>query len=451
MAATAATSTTSLLECAAAKSRRRRRFGCPIAAGRLQNQDCHSFTGASQRLAQTWLLSKSHSGNRNGWLKPSRLHHPSWNLFSSSGSAPESKVSEREEDSLINDVKRLDGSATSSEDAENTNIEHRSSSVEELLPSLDAVVIEATERVAETVEVAAQTVSSVGEIEGLFPFEEPAINRAKAIKTVLFWVCLAIIFGIFVWLKEGSGKASEFFAGYIVEQSLSVDNLVVFVIIFKFFQVPLQNQSRILTYGISGAIVFRATMILLGVATIQKFEAVNLFFASILILTSYKLLTQEDNDDEDLSENFIVNICKRFIPVTEKYDGNKFFTSSGGSLKATPLFLTLAVIELSDIAFAVDSIPAVFGVTRDPFIVFSSNIFTICGLRSLYTLISSSLGELEYIQPSVAVVLGFIGSKMVLDFFGFHIAREASLGVVVSVLGLGVGLSLWRKQTSDEE
>ncbi|MCO5600082.1 hypothetical protein L7F22_054190 [Adiantum nelumboides] len=502
MAATAATSTASLLECAAAKSRRRRRNGCPIAAARLQNQpevmddppkfvlpeeilqpehiirhgegathgkDCQSCTGASQRLAQTWLLSKSHSGIPNGWLKPSRLHHPLWSLFSSSGSAPESKVSEREEDSLINDVKRLDGSATSSEDAENANIEHTSSSVEELLPSLDAVVIEATERVAETVEVAAQTVSSVGEIKGLFPFEEPTINRATAIKTVVFWVCLAIIFGIFVWLKEGSGKASEFFAGYIVEQSLSVDNLVVFVIIFKFFQVPLQNQSRILTYGISGAIVFRATMILLGVATIQKFEAVNLFFASILILTSYKLLTQEDGDDEDLSENFIVNFCKRFIPVTEKYNGNKFFTSDEGSLKATPLFLTLAVIELSDIAFAiwgpsvgqdgwrlmerplVDSIPAVFGVTRDPFIVFSSNIFAICGLRSLYTLISSSLGELEYIQPSVAVVLGFIGSKMIADFFGFHIAREASLGVVVSVLGLGVGLSLWKKQKSDEE
>ncbi|KAI5066324.1 hypothetical protein GOP47_0018948 [Adiantum capillus-veneris] len=440
MATAAATSTTSLLEYAVA-IKSRRRYGRPIATGRKENQDCHSCTVASQRLAQTWLVSTSHSGYGNGWLKPSRLHCSSWNLFSSSGSTPESKVSEREEES---------GCATSSEDAENTKHEHANSQIEESIPSLDAVVIEATERVVETVEVAAQTVSSVGEIEGPILLEEPTINHATAIRTVIFWVCSAIVFGIFVWLKEGSGKASEFFAGYIVEQSLSVDNLVVFIIIFKFFQVPLQNQSRILTYGISGAIVFRATMILLGVATIQKFEAVNLFFASILIFTSYKLLAEEDANDEDLSKNFIVNICKRFIPVTEKYDGNKFFTTIEGSRKATPLFLTLAVIELSDIAFAVDSIPAVFGVTRDPFIVFSSNIFAICGLRSLYTIISSSMGELEYIQPSVAVVLGFIGSKMIADFFGFHLPREASLGVVVSVLGLGVGLSLWKKQKADE-
>eukprot|EP00250_Pteridium_aquilinum_P007355 c17094_g1_i2 orf=588-1940(-) len=441
----------SLLECALA-TRRGRKGSFTAAASRhhtlSQSQDWnYSCRTAPQRLRETLLVYKSHFVLGKGWLKPGRLQYDSWNLSSSSDSTRETKVSERKEDSFTEEDERR---ASSFEDVENTN-NHPNSTVEELLPSLDAVVIEATELVAETVEVAAQTVSSVGEIEGPSPVGEPTINHATAVKTVVFWVCSAIIFGLFIWLKEGSGKASEFFAGYIIEQSLSVDNLFVFVIIFKFFQVPLQYQSRILTYGISGAIVFRATMILLGVATIQKFEVVNLFFASILIFTSFKLLTEEEDDDEDLSNNFIVSTCKRFIPVTEKYDEQKFFTGVDGSLKATPLFLTLAVIELSDIAFAVDSIPAVFGVTRDPFIVFSSNIFAILGLRSLYTLISSSMGELEYIQPSVAVVLGFVGSKMVADFCGLHVSRELSLGVVVSVLGCGIGLSLWKKKKADEE
>lgn len=414
----------------------------------FQNQDWNSTCNSSlQRLAGPLLLSKSHFGLRKGWLKPCRLQYGSWKLFLSPESTRETKVSEREDASSMDAVKSLDESATLFEDVENTN-KHTSSPVEELLPSLDAVVVEATELVAETVEAAVQTVSSVGEIEGTNPVEELAI--ATAVKTVVFWVCAAITFGLFIWVKDGTGKASEFFAGYLVEQSLSVDNLFVFVVIFKYFHVPSQYQSRILTYGITGAIVFRATVILLGVATIQRFEAVNLFFASILIFTSYKLFTEEEDEDEDLSNNYIVNTCRKFIPVTAQYDENKFFTRIEGALKATPLFLTLAVIELSDIAFAVDSIPAVFGVTRDPFIVFSSNIFAILGLRSLYTLISSSMDELDYLQPSVSVVLGFIGSKMIADFLGFHISTETSLGVVFSVLGLGVGLSLWKKKVDEE-
>ncbi|KAH7442555.1 hypothetical protein KP509_03G094100 [Ceratopteris richardii] len=383
-----------------------------------------SDSACAQRPTHTSLISKDRPNCPNGWFRPAGLHLSSWSISSFSEQRNEAKVS------------GANGSVTS-EEQENSNID---SHAEESHSSL----------VAETVEAAAQTVSSVGEIEYPSFSEEPAISHSAALRTVIFWVSSAITFGIFILLKEGPGKASEFFTGYLVEQSLSVDNLFVFVIIFKYFQVPVQYQSRILTYGISGAIIFRATMILLGVATIQKFEAVNLFFASILIFTSYKLLTEEDEGGEDLSENFIVNICKRVIPVTDTYDKNKFFTNVGGSMKATPLFLTLAVIELSDIAFAVDSIPAVFGVTRDPFIVFSSNIFAILGLRSLYTLISSSMEELDYIQPSVALVLGFIGSKMIADYFGFHISREMSLGVVVSVLGIGVGLSLWKKRNAKE-
>lgn len=358
------------------------------------------------------------------------------------------KVSEQEENSIVDDFGSLDERSLF-QDMEKRS-KHTSPPAEELFPAIDAVMVEAADKVAETVEAAVQTVSSVGEIELPVPVEQPVVAQELAVKTVVFWVCAAIAFGLIIGLKDGTGKASEFFAGYLVEQSLSVDNLFVFVIIFKYFRVPYAYQNRILTYGISGAVLFRATMILLGVATLQRFEAVNLFFASVLIFSSYKLLTQEDEEDEDFSKNYIVNTCRRFIPVAAQYDGKKFFTTIDGHRKATPLLLTLAVVELSDIAFAVDSIPAVFGVTRDPLIVFSSNIFAILGLRSLYTLVSSSMDELDYLQPSVAVVLGFIGSKMVADFFGYHTSTEVSLGFVISVIGTGIGLSLWKNRRNDQ-
>ncbi|ONI03212.1 hypothetical protein PRUPE_6G244800 [Prunus persica] len=266
----------------------------------------------------------------------------------------------------------------------------------------------------------------------------------SSVRTVALWVCAAVAFGVGLGFKDGVGKATEFFAGYLLEQSLSVDNLFVFVLIFKYFKVPIMYQNRVLSYGIAGAVVFRFTLILLGTATLQRFEAVNLFLAAILLYSSFKLFTSED-DDTDLSNNFVVKTCQRFIPVTSSYDGNKFFTFQDGVQKATPLLLTVAVIELSDIAFAVDSIPAVFGVTRDPFIVFSSNLFAIVGLRSLYTLISEGMSDLEYLQPSIGVVLGFIGCKMILDYFGFHVSTEVSLGFVATSLSTGVLLSLMKK------
>ncbi|CAH9091717.1 unnamed protein product [Cuscuta europaea] len=266
-------------------------------------------------------------------------------------------------------------------------------------------------------------------------------NHLSSVRTVALCVLSAVVFGAGLGYMGGAEKAYEFFAGYILEQSLSVDNLFVFILIFKYFEVPLMYQNRVLSYGIAGAIIFRLSIILLGTATLQKFEAVNLPLAGLLLYSSFKLFAEEDGDT-DLSENFIVKTCQRFIPITSKYDGDRFITVQDGIWKATPLLLTVAVIELSDIAFAVDSIPAVFGVTRDPFIVFTSNIFAILGLRSLYTLISGSMSELEYLQPAIGAVLGFIGCKMILDFFGFHVTTEASLAVVATCLSGGVLLSL---------
>ncbi|KAL0736055.1 hypothetical protein Bca4012_012265 [Brassica carinata] len=254
--------------------------------------------------------------------------------------------------------------------------------------------------------------SSEKESRDLLPHKKEDLRdtlKDETYKTSFKTVSAAVAFGIGIGLKDGVGKASEFFAGcvgafrydrYLLEQSLSVDNLFVFVLVFKYFKVPLMYQNRVLTYGVAGAIIFRFTLILIGTATLQKFEAVNLLLAAVLLYSSFK---------------------------------------------ATPLLLTVAVIELSDIAFAVDSIPAVFGVTRDPFIVLTSNLFAILGLRSLYTLISEGMDDLEYLQPSIAVVLGFIGCKMILDFFGFHVSTEASLGIVALSLSTGVLLSLTNK------
>ncbi|XP_068492493.1 thylakoid membrane protein TERC, chloroplastic [Phaseolus vulgaris] len=291
----------------------------------------------------------------------------------------------------------------------------------------------------------AQPKDDIGNIDKS-PTQESLANEDynSSLRAVALWVCTAVAFGVGLGFKEGFDKASEFFAGYILEQSLSVDNLFVFVLIFNFFKVPVAYQSRVLSYGIAGAVVFRLTLILIGTATIQRFEAVNLLFAAILLYSSFKLFASEE-DESDLSDNFVVKACQKFIPVTTFYDGDRFITNLGGVWKATPLLLTVAVIELSDIVFAVDSIPAVFGVTRDPFVVFTSNLFAILGLRSLYLIISEGMSELKYLQPSIAVVLGFIGVKMILDYFGFHVSTEASLGFVASSLTIGVVLSLAKK------
>ncbi|KAL2978442.1 hypothetical protein AAZX31_13G118600 [Glycine max] len=251
---------------------------------------------------------------------------------------------------------------------------------------------------SEVKRISAQQNDDIGKVEKS-PTQESLGNEGynSSVRTVALWVCTAVAFGVGLGFKEGFDKASEFFAGYILEQSLSVDNLFVFVLIFNYFKVPVTYQNRVLSYGIAGAVVFRLTIILIGTATLQRFEAVNLLLAAILLYSSSKLFASEE-DESDLSDNFVVKTCQKFIPVTTYYDGNRFITNLDGVWKATPLLLTVAVIELSDIAFAVDSIPAVFGVTRDPFVVFTSNLFAILGLRSLFLIISEGMSELKYLQ-----------------------------------------------------
>lgn len=275
-------------------------------------------------------------------------------------------------------------------------------------------------------------------------------KQENEVKAVAACVGAACAFGAFVGATQGADKASEYFAGYLLEQSLSVDNLFVFVLVFDYFKVPVARQNRVLNYGIWGAVVMRAIMIGAGVEIIEHFEPILLVFAGILIFSSYKLLAEGDEEeDEDMGENAIVKFCSNLIPVSKDYVGDNFWTVVDGAKMATPLLLVLAVIEVSDVVFAVDSIPAVFGVTKDPFIVYTSNMFAILSLRQLYGLVSKAVGELEYLQTAVALVLGFIGVKMVAEFGGFHVPTDASLAVVATMLGGGVAASVWLPKSSD--
>mmetsp|Transcript_16336 Transcript_16336/g.27601 ORF Transcript_16336/g.27601 Transcript_16336/m.27601 type:complete len:367 (-) Transcript_16336:257-1357(-) len=293
---------------------------------------------------------------------------------------------------------------------------------------------------------------------GNFPtiiVEEPPQEEIyqQAIQRTLLWVGLAVAFGTGLGVVAGSETSEEFFAGYLVEQSLSVDNLFVFLILFEYFKVPLSSQDRVLNWGIYGAIVMRALMIGVGAAALQNFHAILLVFAGILVYSSAKTLIPEDEDEEeeDMNENAIVKFSRNLIDSTDEFDGSNFFTMVEGVKKATPLFICMIALEISDVVFAVDSIPAVFGVTNNPLVVFSSNMFAIMGLRSLYTILSKAASDLKYLEPAVGIVLGFIGGKMIAEYFGAEIPTEYALGVVAFFLSGGVGLSVLEKNKEEEE
>jgi len=273
----------------------------------------------------------------------------------------------------------------------------------------------------------------------------------QAIESTLVWVGLAVIFGVGLGVVLGQETAEEFFAGYLIEQSLSVDNLFVFLLLFEYFQVPQSSQNRVLNWGICGAVVMRALMIGVGAAALERFHAILLVFAGILIYSSAKTLIpgDEEEEEEDLNDNAIVTFSRNLFDSTDKFDGSNFFTTIDGVKMATPLFICMIALEISDVVFAVDSIPAVFGVTSNPLIVFTSNMFAIMGLRSLYTILSKAAADLKYLEPAVGIVLGFIGTKMVAEYFGAEVPTEYALAVVATVLSGGVGLSLQEKKQEE--
>ena len=243
---------------------------------------------------------------------------------------------------------------------------------------------------------------------------------------------------------EGGQHALEYYTGYLIELSLSVDNLFVFILIFTYFSVPAAAQAKVLKWGILGAIVMRFVMIAFGALLLQRFEWIVYVFGGILVLTGLRMLSGKEERIQP-EKNPAVRLARRVLPFSDSYDGSRFFCrTSRGRLLATPLLLVVLVVEWSDLVFAIDSIPAIFAVTRDPFLVYSSNVFAILGLRALFFVLAGMMDKFVYLKPGVALILVFVGLKMALNHW-LHLSTAASLAVVLAMLGGAVGLSLRRQ------
>jgi len=266
------------------------------------------------------------------------------------------------------------------------------------------------------------------------------LSSREAIAWSAGLICLALLFGGFLWLREGAGPALEYYTGYVIELSLSVDNLFVFILIFQYFAVPSELQPRVLKWGIVGAIVMRALMIGLGALMLSRFEWVLYVFGGILIFTGYRMF-RGSHDRIEPERNPVIRLARRFFRVTPAYEGSRFFLRTHSGWYATPLILVVLFVEWSDLVFAIDSIPAVFAVTRDPFIVYSSNVFAILGLRALYFLLARALDRFRYLKPGVAAILVFVGIKMLAEEV-VHVPTVISLVLVLGTLTLSVIVSL---------
>lgn len=270
------------------------------------------------------------------------------------------------------------------------------------------------------------------------------MNYRRAGLLCLFWVGLAAILNIWIYYHLGSKPASEFLAGYLIEQSLSVDNLFVFLMIFATFKLPAHLEQKVLFWGILGAILLRGLFIYFGLALVNRFEWLFLVFGIFLVIMGANILFEKmRNLKKEIrnEEAFILRTVKKIIPMTDHYDGSRFFSHASGRWLATPLFAVLLVIEATDLIFAVDSIPAVFSVTRNPFIVFSSNIAAILGLRSFFFLLSGMMRYFIYLSHGVGLILMFIGVKM-LAHSHFEITIFVTLLVIVGILAISVAMSL---------
>lgn len=263
------------------------------------------------------------------------------------------------------------------------------------------------------------------------------VTMKEAALMVCAWVSLALLFGGAIWLVEGPRHALEFYTGYVLEYSLSVDNMFVFIMIFGYFAIPHNLQPKALLWGIVGAVILRFMFIFLGVQLISLFSWTIYVFGALLIFTAAKMLLQKEDDNFDPSQSFILKLLRKVMPIKTDYHGENFFVLEAGKRMATPLLAAVMVIEMSDLIFAVDSIPAVLSITQDTFLVYSSNIFAIIGLRSLYFLLSGMAGKFPYLKYGISVILFFVGVKMLLSHF-FPIPIVASLGVIVGILALSV-------------
>ena len=275
---------------------------------------------------------------------------------------------------------------------------------------------------------------------GVFHRKAHVIAFRKALRWSAFWISLALAFAVLVFYWRGGPTALEFVTGYLIELSLSVDNLFVFLMLFAYFRVPGEHQYKVLFWGILGALIMRAAFIAAGVTLIHKFYWIIYVFGAFLVWTGFKLFGAHDRH-VDPEKNPVLRLFRRWVPITETYVGGKFFHRLSHRTYATPLFVVLLVVETTDIMFAVDSIPAILAITQDPFIVYTSNVFAILGLRSLYFSLAGLMGMFHYLNYGLAVILMFVGGKMLASGV-FHVPVQVALGVVVAVLAGSVVASL---------
>ena len=294
---------------------------------------------------------------------------------------------------------------------------------------------------------------------GVFHQKAHKVSIKEATIWSIVWITLSMLFNLglyFFWNNlapasnySNSEAALAFFTGYLLEKSLSVDNIFIFVVIFSFFAVPAVYQHRVLFWGILGALIMRGTLIVVGAALLKEFHWIIYVFGAFLIFTGIRMSWQHaENLQPD--QNPVVKFFRRFMPVTENFEGDQFFVRRAGKLMATPLFLILLVVESTDLIFAVDSIPAIFAVTQDPFIVYTSNVFAILGLRALYFLLANVMNKFQYLKFGLSAVLIFIGVKMVIVDF-YKIPVGVSLAVVASILTISVLASLWKAKKSETD
>lgn len=263
------------------------------------------------------------------------------------------------------------------------------------------------------------------------------VSMKEAGLMVTAWISLALLFGGAIWLFEGPRHALEFYTGYVLEYSLSVDNMFVFIMIFSYFAIAHELQPKALLWGILGAVVLRFAFIFAGVQLISLFSWTIYVFGLLLLFTAAKMFFQKEDDNFDPGNSFVLKILKKFIPLKTDYHGENFFVKENARWFATPLFAAVLVIEMSDLIFAVDSIPAVLSITQDTFLVYSSNIFAIIGLRSLYFLLSGMAGKFPYLKYGISVILFFVGIKMLLSHT-VKIPIGISLGIIVGVLAISI-------------
>lgn len=284
---------------------------------------------------------------------------------------------------------------------------------------------------------------------GIFQRKKHIIGVKEALIWSTVWILLALLFNVFIYFDQGKEKALEFLTGYLLERSLSIDNIFVFVLLFSYFKVPAEYQHKVLFWGVIGALILRAALIVLGVVLIHKFSWIIYLFGAFLVFTGFKMAFQDDTHI-DPEKNILIRMFKKFFPVTHEYHGGNFFVTIDKKKFATPLFVVLIATEFTDLVFAFDSIPAIFAVTSDPFIIYTSNIFAILGLRAMYFALAGIINRFHYLKIGLAMILIFIGFKMlIIDIYKIPITY--SLGVIAIVLTASVVLSLLKPRTNEEQ